>query len=322
MGVLIALLASAVYTANERSRAADCAERLRQVGIVLQLSASERRKLSAAKWNDFLSPLVEGEIDVFHCPSDVEKLEDDPSYGMNDRIRRMISGDSEKIVMLDYATLEVEPFADDVDELWHEEIRPRHLGEVNLLKYAGHVVAAHPEDISPEDCELLDEHWRPRRDAALAALRCQDGDSSLAKNEAEEGSPEGESQEGESAGGGSSSGSGGVGGEYPDGSPAASPEELCSLDSDLGLSQPTGDYHFNVRGSEEKYVRGETSSVGHGGAEAWFYITVEGDLYELTPPIDRATLEGTMIKHVGRDVYDDPSLLHDGADNGGEDGCE
>ncbi|REJ93681.1 MAG: type II secretion system protein [Planctomycetota bacterium] len=301
LGILIGMLASAVFSALERARSADCGERLRQLGFAHHLTVDNRQRIDSKKWDEVLTTFIEDETEVFFCPADFENAPVTPSYGMNRLARRMAEGDSAKILMLDFATLVADPFVEDLDATWHRDIRPRHLGYLNILKFDGSVHAVTPDDIDPTDCVEIERLWRPERALAVQLDRCREANSAT--------DAEGSASD-PSEGGGPGGASGPLASTAPD-------HVLCGLDESLALDQPGDDYYFDFRGRDEKYLQGGASAMGHTGGDSWYYITPDGGLYELTPPAGRADLVGDFVEHVGTDVYQDPSLLHDKAEESG-----
>lgn len=305
LSILIGLLASAAFSAAERGRSATCLKHLRQIGMAYNLAAKSG-PVPTDEWELALKPYVDDEVDVFRCPSDVEAEPTDPSYGMHKRIRRMGGGDSQKITFLGYAAREVDTFADDPGEAWQRDIRPRHLGEVNQLNFDITAHSSFPEEVDPTDCEVFEIRWRPMRDEPVLVARCDvegvatgdaSGDDDLADSDADA-NDGGDSDAGQATG-----------------------ETLCSLDSELGMSSSGDDYYRDFRTKGEKYLVGESSAAGFDDGEPWYYILPNGDLYELVPPFDRSDLVGEFVEHVGTDVYNDPSLLHDRSE-GGESECD
>lgn len=307
LGIMIGLLASAVFSAGERARSAECQSQLRQLGMAYDSAVSSRRRVVSASWNEVLMNYVDDVTELFQCPVDVDiDVESDASqtsYGMNRRASRLGTDDAQKILLLDYGTKEVDFLADDPSEAWEGDVRPRHLGEVNVLYHDGSAHPKYPADIDPSDCAILERHWLPMRDFALLPSHCRNNDEESSDTSAEDES---------------SSGSSGVVGSGDSGT--VPPEVLCHLDSELGLSRPVDDYYLSHRGRDEKYLSADFSAFGHDAPDHWYYVTPDGDLFELTPPSDRPSLEGEFVEHVGLEVYQDPSLLHESSE-GEESAC-
>ncbi|MGE3821208.1 MAG: cellulase family glycosylhydrolase, partial [Isosphaeraceae bacterium] len=84
------------------------------------------------------------------------------------------------------------------------------------------------------------------------------------------------------------------------------------LDETYNLSVDPAGFHTNARGMREKYLRGTSSAsfyLPYRPTGYWYYLLPNGDLnmsldQDLNGPVD-----GVFIAHVGKAVYDDPTLL-------------
>ena len=108
----------------------------------------------------FVVGVEQGEL-----PGDQESYPPDPaSYGMNNRAARLWSGDSDRILMLDYLKRVANVVGPDALDVFDDEVAPRHSGLVNILYYDGRVEAAEPSEIDPTDTALHDQWWKPSRE--------------------------------------------------------------------------------------------------------------------------------------------------------------
>ena len=92
----------------------------------------------------------------------VENMQAD--YGMNNRVPAIGTGDSHKILMLDYSRITASVVGPDKVDIWEDEVAPRHLGTVNVLYVDGHVGTANPSEIDPTIPSIHDDLWKPFRD--------------------------------------------------------------------------------------------------------------------------------------------------------------
>ncbi len=198
IGILVALTAGAVFTARGDANTADCLSRMRDVGMNIKM-AVERNvdfKPKAADWATKLvtyneEGLVEDEAEAFRCPSDVRYVGNsdaiiaNPSYGLNPRYLRMQSGDSDKIVLLDYLKPNADvvgqnptdftPNADPTQVVPWDQFTPTtwHDGKVNTLRFGGNGVTMDSFDlINPADCEIHYDLWQPTRDHKYERADC------------------------------------------------------------------------------------------------------------------------------------------------------
>jgi prepilin-type N-terminal cleavage/methylation domain-containing protein/prepilin-type processing-associated H-X9-DG protein len=86
----------------------------------------------------------------------------DASYGMNVRVNRF-SHDANKVLLVEYNKW----IADPLDDVWADEIAPRHTGTLNVLYADGRVKAQLPDTIDYRVIELYNRWWRPVRDPKL-----------------------------------------------------------------------------------------------------------------------------------------------------------
>lgn len=143
--ILIALLLPAVSMVRERSRATQCASRVRQIGAAIEPTRLKLGvKFGVMNWQTRIMPFLQDSDAVLDCPSNV--VPGDSSYGMNHRGLRMGAQDAGKIVMLDYrqpiVTVVTNSRATQDD--WPSTVAPRHTGYANVLFHDGHVVLMDP----------------------------------------------------------------------------------------------------------------------------------------------------------------------------------
>jgi len=103
-------------------------------------------------------------------------------------------------------------------------------------------------------------------------------------------------------------------GSDPDGDPltysAQAQNQAYWLKQKYGIALDGGGYYTNLRGAQEKYLRGSFSASNYSDPGGyWYYLLPDGDLFEFTPPYSNSALVGALVAHVGQAVYNDPSLL-------------
>ncbi|NIL96242.1 MAG: hypothetical protein GTO53_02740 [Planctomycetales bacterium] len=115
---------------------------------------------------------LDGAASPLWCPGNVEP--GTVSYGMHHKVHRMQSGDSRKIVMLDYfkpevKVVELNVAAQDDWDSPQAKKAVRHRGRLNVLYYDGTVETRDPADIKPSLCQPFKDYWRPFRDSTELA---------------------------------------------------------------------------------------------------------------------------------------------------------
>jgi prepilin-type N-terminal cleavage/methylation domain-containing protein/prepilin-type processing-associated H-X9-DG protein len=150
IGILMGLLLPAVQMARSSARKATCANNLHQIGVAYKNALSRQAKVRSSDWTTKLLPFVADQTDIFICP---DVGEGEGSYGMNNCAHKFGTGDSGKIVMLDYLTTsaDIVTFAPNVRcETWNENRAfTRHHSTCNVLFFDGHVSAASDSGITP-----------------------------------------------------------------------------------------------------------------------------------------------------------------------------
>jgi len=158
IGVLMALLLPAIQASQTASRKATCANNLHQIGIAWKHARSQNKTVSAGSWQGTLMPFCADDGSIFRCP---EKVDEGPSYGMNRYCDQFSTGDSHKVLMLDYNELVID--VANPEEDWDQYIAPRHSGTVNALYADGHVAGRGPMDLDPVSHDIRGSMWTPRR---------------------------------------------------------------------------------------------------------------------------------------------------------------
>jgi prepilin-type processing-associated H-X9-DG protein len=170
--ILIALLLPAVGSVRARSRTAQCANRLRQIGVAIEPTRQKlNRQFRVSNWQNIIMPFIQDTADVLACPDNVGG-EDQSSYGMNHRALRMGGRDSGKIVALDYTLpiVTVVTQSRSQQDDWPNTIAPRHFQYSNVLMHDGHVELMDPDVIDPRFCDPYVKYWRPHPDEHLFML--------------------------------------------------------------------------------------------------------------------------------------------------------
>lgn len=91
---------------------------------------------------------------------------DQYSYGMNVGVSRF-TGDSHKILMLDYHRKVADVVGADFRDYWPETVAPRHSGTCNVLFVDSSTRKMKPFEMDPTDPEINNALWRPGRDPPI-----------------------------------------------------------------------------------------------------------------------------------------------------------
>ncbi|MCA9187644.1 MAG: DUF1559 domain-containing protein [Pirellulaceae bacterium] len=83
------------------------------------------------------------------------------SYGVNQKGNYFTTGDSNKILLVEYRKVVAGVVGEDAKDLWPEQMAARHTDLLNVLYEDGHVATETPEDIDPRVKQLHDQFWRP-----------------------------------------------------------------------------------------------------------------------------------------------------------------
>ena len=174
IGVLIALLLPAVMSSRASTRAIQCGNNLRQIGIAFQGYKEKHNKTPDVEtiFND-LDEYLESQELMYVCPELGDSTK--TSYGVNMCVHRLL-GESSKIVMLD-ANEGIMEYEGLDQETWNEGIAPRHHGAMNVLFYDGSVQRKTPVEIDPYDTEDGSGHltalWKPLCPCESPGGRCK-----------------------------------------------------------------------------------------------------------------------------------------------------
>lgn len=98
---------------------------------------------------------------LFHPPSAVTVACASSSYGMNNIADRFSTGDSNRILMVEYESVVAHVTGPDARDFWDEMVAPRHFEMLNVLFEDGHVAVHAPDDIDPRINEIHDRLWWP-----------------------------------------------------------------------------------------------------------------------------------------------------------------
>jgi len=158
VAILAALLLPAVLASRAAARKSQCANHLREIGVAWTAAKAQNTSISPGGWQTALLPFCGDNSDIFHCP---ENMEEGPSYGMNPYGDQFSSGDSHKVLMLDYDASVIG--LSDAENDWDENLAQRHSGTLNALYVDGHVRARGPMDLDPVSYDMRRSLWLPRR---------------------------------------------------------------------------------------------------------------------------------------------------------------
>ncbi|MCE9557027.1 MAG: hypothetical protein K8T91_27080 [Planctomycetes bacterium] len=184
--ILLALLLPAISASRASSRAAQCARQLEQIGAALTKADIGRMTALPVQWMVKLAPYLDDAERTLRCPDDMPTpggngsvalpgpgaKTAETSYGINSRAFRFQSGDSHKIVALDYKQAVANVVGQQGTDDWATAVAPRHRGSLHVLLTDGSVQRRKPDEIDPRDCDIHDRLWRPTRDFALVKSGC------------------------------------------------------------------------------------------------------------------------------------------------------
>ncbi|MCE9546063.1 MAG: prepilin-type N-terminal cleavage/methylation domain-containing protein [Planctomycetia bacterium] len=176
--ILIALLMPAIGTSRAAARTAKCSQQLEQIGLSLTRAGLDRATATPAQWTTALSPYLDAGKQILHCPDDMTQPSTTGgttpvlSYGLNSRAFRMLGGDSQKILALEYHLPVASVVGPQGNDDWPTNVMPRHRSQANVLFVGGNVQLRRPDDIDPRVCDIHDRLWRPTRDGNLLKTGC------------------------------------------------------------------------------------------------------------------------------------------------------
>jgi len=177
--ILLALLLPAIAESRASARAAECARQLEQIGASLTKADMARVTVAPDQWIVNLAPYLDNASHILHCPDDLLTPGGSPgaktaesSYGVNSRASRFQSGDSHKIVALDYKLALANVVGPLGTDDWPTTAAPRHRGSLHVLQTDGSVQRRKPDEVDPRICDIHDRMWRPTRDFTLVKPGC------------------------------------------------------------------------------------------------------------------------------------------------------
>lgn len=149
VGLLIALLMPAVQGLRETTRAAQCANKLRQIGVALNSRAAhDGRTPDAQVVLTGLGPYLENDPLSYVCPTVAAQGTDfGTSYGVNPCVHKFLK-DSGKIVLME-AWVDMLDYEAGTLTDWEESVSHRHFGLANVLYFDGHVDQRAPNEVNP-----------------------------------------------------------------------------------------------------------------------------------------------------------------------------
>ena len=96
----------------------------------------------------------------FHPTTSVETACFDTSYGMSNAAEDFLTGDSNKILLVEYTKPVASVVGENAKDFWNETVAPRHFGTLNVLYEDGHVGSSSPEEIDPRIPAFHDKVWQ------------------------------------------------------------------------------------------------------------------------------------------------------------------
>lgn len=164
--LLAALLTPAIQGLRESTRATQCANNLRQIGIALgSRRAHDGRTPDAQAVLTGLGPYVQNERQqIYICPTvAAQGLDDGVSYGVNPCVHKFLT-DSGKIVLME-AWADMLDYETSALATWEENVSHRHFGMSNVLYFDGHVDQRAPHEVNPYLPEVGEQIrktlWKP-----------------------------------------------------------------------------------------------------------------------------------------------------------------
>ena len=172
MGGVAILLVPFLLNSRGKARSATCQyHEIKLIMATLEFNG-QAGSIEPSKWPQQLAgELTDSQI-VYHCPSDERQPRHEVSYGINNRVDQLSSGDGEKGVFLDYDALKAVVIGDAASGNWQTFIAPRHFEFVNVAFHDGRVELRDPLMMDPADCEHVFRFWLPAADRSLVSDDC------------------------------------------------------------------------------------------------------------------------------------------------------
>ena len=181
IGILIAILSSALLQAKASSQTATCANNLRHVGIAFQRyqhafggkvpDASTVLDATEKGLGAYLDVSRDQRSAAYICPTVLSQVTSvgnnqfNNSYGVNPCVGRLLA-ESAKVVALD-ANADLVDYEGTNKELWQSDVDPRHFGSMNVLFCDGHVDRHLSDELNPyaegtvQQLPVVLAYWKP-----------------------------------------------------------------------------------------------------------------------------------------------------------------
>ncbi len=105
-------------------------------------------------------------LNPFHAGDEIQVAGGKTSYGINSRVHRF-QRDGNKILLVEYHKHVAHVVGSGAQDLWYQQVAPRHGGAANVLYGDGRVDSVDPTDIDPTIVRVHDDVWRPYLDPKL-----------------------------------------------------------------------------------------------------------------------------------------------------------
>ncbi len=166
------LLVPYILNSRGKARSATCQYHEMKLILATRELKEQSGSIEPSTWPQQLAGELTDPQIIYHCPSDERQPRHEASYGINNRVDQLSSGDGEKGVFLDYNALVAAVVGDGASGNWRRHIAPRHFEFVNVAFYDGRVELRDPLMMDPGDCEHVFRFWLPAVDRPLVSDDC------------------------------------------------------------------------------------------------------------------------------------------------------
>jgi len=128
------LLVPYILNSRGKARSATCQYHEMKLILATRELKEQSGSIEPSTWPQQLAGELTDPQIIYHCPSDERQPRHEASYGINNRVDQLSSGDGEKGVFRDYNALVAAVVRDGASGNWRRHIAPRHFEFVNVLR--------------------------------------------------------------------------------------------------------------------------------------------------------------------------------------------